>query len=156
MATPISSNFTRLTSADLLKFKHYLVENVSRAMEGEMLQFGDQAETIKQRLNEAYVQTKVSLPEDIRTQIFNEILDEMTGFGPIQPLLDDPDMQPPPVLLRHGSGESLDGCLYCFAPMVSRPPDGRPSRIAHVPTLVSRPGSCDATGAHSAPALEQR
>ena len=92
MATPISSNFTRLTSADLLKFKHYLVENVSRAMEGEMLQFGDQAETIKQRLNEAYVQTKVSLPEDIRTQIFNEILDEMTGFGPIQPLLDDPDV----------------------------------------------------------------
>ena len=40
MATPISSNFTRLTSADLLKFKHYLVENVSRSMEGEMLQFG--------------------------------------------------------------------------------------------------------------------
>ena len=92
MATPISSNFTRLTSADLLKFKHYLVENVSRSMEGEMLQFGDRAESIKQRLNEAYVQTKVSLPEDIRTQIFNEILDEMTGFGPIQPLLDDPDV----------------------------------------------------------------
>ena len=92
MATPFSSIFTRLTSADLLKFKHYLVENVSRSMEGEMLQFGDQAETIKQRLNEAYVQTKVSLPEDIRTQIFNEILDEMTGFGPIQPLLDDPDV----------------------------------------------------------------
>ena len=92
MATPISSNFTRLTSADLLKFKHYLVENVSRSMEGEMLQLGDRAEIIKQRLDEAYVQTKVSLPEDIRTQIFNEIIDEMTGFGPIQPLLDDPDI----------------------------------------------------------------
>ena len=92
MATPISSNFTRLTSADLLKFKHYLVENVSRSMEGEMLQFGDRAQTIKERLNEAYVQTKVALPEDIRMQIFNEIIDEMTGFGPIQPLLDDPDV----------------------------------------------------------------
>ena len=92
MATPISSNFTRLTSADLLKFKHYLVESVSRSMEGEMLQLGDRAEVLKQQLNEAYIQTKVSLPEDIRTQIFNEILDEMTGFGPIQPLLDDPDV----------------------------------------------------------------
>ncbi|MDQ3003886.1 MAG: CpaF family protein [Chloroflexota bacterium] len=92
MATPISSNFTRLTSADLLKFKHYLVESVSRSMEGEMLQLGDRAEVLKQHLNEAYVQTKVSLPEDIRMQIFNEILDEMTGFGPIQPLLDDPDV----------------------------------------------------------------
>ena len=92
MATPISSNFTRLTSADLLKFKHYLVESVGRSMEGEMLQLGDRAEVLKQHLNEAYVQTKVSLPEDIRMQIFNEILDEMTGFGPIQPLLDDPDV----------------------------------------------------------------
>jgi pilus assembly protein CpaF len=92
MATPIASNFTRLTSADLLKFKRYLVENVSRSMEGESLQLGDRTEMITQRLNEAYVQTKVALPEDIRKQIFTEILDEMTGFGPIQPLLDDPDV----------------------------------------------------------------
>src|SRR5215207_9818748 len=92
MNTPISSNFTRLTSADLLKFKQYLVESVSRSMEGELLQLSNRAEFLKERLNEAYVQTKVSLPEDIRMQIFNEIIDEMTGFGPIQPLLDDPDV----------------------------------------------------------------
>ena len=92
MATPLSSNFTRLTSADLLKFKKYLAENISRSMEGEPLQLGDRAEIIKQHLQEAYGQTKVSLPDDIRKQIFNEILDEMTGFGPIQPLLDDPDV----------------------------------------------------------------
>jgi pilus assembly protein CpaF len=92
MATPISTNFTRLTSADLLKFKRYLVESVSRSMEGESLQLGDRNEILKERLNEAYVQTKVSLPEDIRQQIYSEILDEMTGFGPIQPLLDDPEI----------------------------------------------------------------
>ena len=92
MATPISSNFTRLTSADLLKFKRYLVENVSRSMEGESLQLGDRNDIIKQRLQEAYVQTRVSLPDDLRQQVFSEILDEMMGFGPIQPLLDDPDI----------------------------------------------------------------
>ena len=92
MATPLSSNFTRLTSADLLKFKKYLAENIGRSMEGEPLQLGDRAEMIKQRLEEIYVQTKVTLPDDIRKQVFNEILDEMTGFGPIQPLLDDPDV----------------------------------------------------------------
>ena len=92
MATPLSSNFTRLTSADLLKFKRYLVENISRSLEGEMLQSAERTEIIRQRLNEAYLQTKVSLPEDIRKQIYTEILDEMTGFGPIQPLLDDPDV----------------------------------------------------------------
>lgn len=92
MATPIASNFTRLTSADLLKFKRYLIENVGRSMEGEQLQLGDRAEFMKQRLEEVYTQTKVSLPEDIRKQIFHDILDELTGFGPIQPLLDDPDI----------------------------------------------------------------
>ena len=92
MATPIASNFTRLTSADLLKFKKYLIENVGRSMEGEVLQLGDRSEFMKQRLNEVYIQTKVSLPEDIRKQIFVDILDDLTGFGPIQPLLDDPDV----------------------------------------------------------------
>lgn len=92
MATPLSSNMNRLTSADLLKYKRYLVENVSRSMEGEPLQFGDRSEMIKQRLQEVYVQTKVNLPEDMRQHLFDEIVDEFTGFGPIQPLLDDPDI----------------------------------------------------------------
>ncbi|HET6822181.1 MAG TPA: CpaF family protein [Anaerolineales bacterium] len=92
MTTPIASNFTRLTSADLLKLKRYLIDQVSRSMEGEQLQLGDQSDTIKQRLNEVYVQTKISLPEDLRKQIFHEILDEVTGFGPIQPLLEDEDI----------------------------------------------------------------
>ncbi|MEP7135936.1 MAG: CpaF family protein [Chloroflexota bacterium] len=92
MATPLSSNFKQLTSADLLKFKKYLAENISRSLEGESLQLGDRAEIVKQRLNDMYAQAKVNLPDDIRKQIFNEILDEMTGFGPIQPLLDDPDV----------------------------------------------------------------
>src|SRR5215213_3067048 len=92
MATPITSNFNRLTSTDLLKFKHYLIENISRSMEGEPLQLGDRSEFIQQRLNEFYVQTKVALPEDIRNQVFHDILDELTGYGPIQPLLDDPDV----------------------------------------------------------------
>ena len=92
MTTPISSNFNRLTAADMLKFKTYLVDNVSRSMEGEALVLGDRAAVIKERLKEVYVQTKVNLPDDMRTHLFNEILDEFTGFGPIQPLLDDPDV----------------------------------------------------------------
>ena len=92
MAAPISSNFTRLTSADILKFKRYLIENVGRSMEGEEIQPGDRSEMMKQRLNEVYAQLKVNLPEDIRKQIFHDIFDELTGYGPIQPLLEDPDV----------------------------------------------------------------
>ena len=92
MVTPVSSNFKQLTSADMLKFKAYLVENVSRMMEGESLVLGDRAAMIKERLKEVYTQTKVNLPDDMRNHLFAEILDEFTGFGPIQPLLDDPDV----------------------------------------------------------------
>ncbi len=92
MTTPISSNFTRLTSADMLKFKRYLIEQVGRLLEGEQLNLGNQSDFIKQRLDEAYAQTKVSLPDDLRKQIFHDILDELTGFGPIQSLLDDEDV----------------------------------------------------------------
>jgi pilus assembly protein CpaF len=92
MNTPLTSNFTKLTSADLLKLKRYLIDQVGRLMEGEQLQFGNHADVIRQRLNEAYAQTKVSLPEDLRKQIFHDILDELTGFGPIQPLLEDEDI----------------------------------------------------------------
>ena len=92
MATPLSSNFTRLTSADLLKFKRYLVDAVSRSLEGESLMTGNRAEFITSRLSEAYVQTKVNLPKDLRAQIFSDIVDELSGLGPIQPLLDDPDI----------------------------------------------------------------
>ncbi|HLA06360.1 MAG TPA: CpaF family protein [Anaerolineales bacterium] len=92
MATPIATNFTQLTSADLLKFKRYLVENVHHSMEGEPMQLGDRAEFMKQRLENVYLQTKVNLPQDLRKQIFREILDELTGFGPIQSLLEDSDV----------------------------------------------------------------
>jgi pilus assembly protein CpaF len=92
MSTPIASNFTKLTSADMLKFKRYLIEQMGRLMEGEQLNLGNQRDFIEQRLQEAYVQTKVSLPEDLRKQIFHDIVDELTGFGPIQPLLDDEDV----------------------------------------------------------------
>ena len=90
MAAPLSNN--KLTSADLLKFKRYLVENVSRSMEGEPLQLGDRSEIIRQRLAEIYAQTRVNLPDDMRKHLIDEIVDEFTGFGPIQPLLDDPDV----------------------------------------------------------------
>ncbi|NWG33871.1 MAG: CpaF family protein [Chloroflexi bacterium] len=92
MSTPIAANFNRLTSADLLKFKRYLVENVSRMMEGEPFQLGDRAAIIEKHLAEIYTQTRVNLPEDIRRHLFHEIVDEFTGFGPIQPLLDDPEV----------------------------------------------------------------
>jgi pilus assembly protein CpaF len=92
VATPIPSNFTRLTSDDLVKFKRYLIESVGRTLDGNEVQIAERTEFMKQRLSEVYTQVKVSLPEDLRQQLFKDILDELTGYGPIQPLLEDPDI----------------------------------------------------------------
>ena len=92
MTTPLTSNLTRLTAGDLLKLRRYLIDQVSRSIEGEQLQLGDHSDLIKQRLDEVYAQTKIALPEDLRKQVIHDILDELTGYGPIQPLLDDPDI----------------------------------------------------------------
>jgi len=87
-------------------------------LEGEPLQLGDRAEIVKQRLNDMYVQANVTLPEDIRKQIFNEILDEMTGFGPIQPLLDDPDVSevmvngPKKIFVERGGKVTKSGITF--------------------------------------------
>jgi pilus assembly protein CpaF len=40
----------------------------------------------------AYLQTRLNLPESIRAQLFKDIEDELLGYGPIQPLLEDPDI----------------------------------------------------------------
>jgi pilus assembly protein CpaF len=92
MATPLTANFSRLTSADLLKFKRYLVSNVNRAMEGESMPPAERDALLKQQLDEIYVQSKVNLPGDLRQQIFQEIIDELTGFGPLQSLLEDSEV----------------------------------------------------------------
>jgi len=116
MASPVNSN--RLTSADLLKFKRYLVENISRSMEGEPLQLGDRAELIRQRLDDIYAQTRVNLPDDMKTHLFHEIVDEFTGFGPIQPLLDDPDVSevmvngPKKVFIEKGGRLTRSGVTF--------------------------------------------
>jgi len=116
MATPINSN--RLTSADLLKFKRYLVENVSRIMEGEPLQLGDRSELINKHLADVYAQTRVNLPDDMKLHLFHEIVDEFTGFGPIQPLLDDPDVSevmvngPKKVFIEKGGRLTKSGVTF--------------------------------------------
>jgi pilus assembly protein CpaF len=61
-------------------------------MEGKELQLADRTEFMKQRLSEVYTQVKVNLPEDHPPAAFKDILDELTGYGPIQPLLEDPDI----------------------------------------------------------------
>ncbi len=81
-----------LNTPELIKLKAYLINSISREMESRQVAYGEQREAAEQIMQQAYQATKINLPPTMREQLFHDILDEMLGFGPLQPLLDDPDI----------------------------------------------------------------
>lgn len=69
-----------------------MVRTLSREFDLNPPPPGKHEETISQRLDQVYKSTKVNLPDHLREHLFREVMDEMLGYGPIQPLLDDPDI----------------------------------------------------------------
>jgi pilus assembly protein CpaF len=92
MVDPIQSKSRGLTGPDILKLKRYLIENIARAFENENTPPAQRKEIIAQRFKQIYEQARLQLPDAIRQQIFNDISNELLGYGPIQPLLDDEDV----------------------------------------------------------------
>ena len=85
MNTPAQNNRT----ADITKLKEYLMNAVSRELENNPTTSSDHRQVISQVLEQAYQATRLNLPATLRDQLFHDILDDMTGFGPLQPLLED-------------------------------------------------------------------
>jgi pilus assembly protein CpaF len=83
---------SRLTSQDLVRLKKYLIDNISRAIEAEGIAANERDEFIKQQIEGIYNQANLKLPQDVRGMIFKEVLDELLGYGPLQPLLRDPEI----------------------------------------------------------------
>ncbi len=86
----ISSSQNRGT--DLVKLKSYLTSMVVRELESHAIAAEDRRKVLLEALQQAYQSTKLQLPASLREQLFHDILDELLGFGPLQPLLDDPDI----------------------------------------------------------------
>lgn len=92
MTSPTPSAPRSFTQQDLLRLKRYLSDNLLRALEMEGIPAGERNEFVKKNINLVFEQTKIKLPEDIKKQIFDQVLDDLLGYGPIQSLLDDPDV----------------------------------------------------------------
>ena len=83
---------SRLTSQDLVRLKKYLIDNISRAIEAEGIATNERDEFVKQQIEGIYNQANLKLPQDVRGMIFKEVLNELLGYGPLQPLLRDPEI----------------------------------------------------------------
>ncbi len=80
------------STPEITRLKNHLMDVVLREMEARPPIGTDRREVIKEYLNYAYQSLKIQLPTSVREQIFHEIMDDLLGFGPLQPLLDDPEI----------------------------------------------------------------
>jgi len=78
--------------ADLAKLKSFLINALTREMEADPPALHERENVIQENLVKIYQQTRVNLPESLRQQLFHDIKDDLLGYGPIQPLLEDPSI----------------------------------------------------------------
>jgi pilus assembly protein CpaF len=81
-----------ITSLDLKNLKNRLISEVHRELEAENPPPDQRKNVVAKYLATAYKELKVPLSASTRDQLLRDIIDEMIGYGPIQPLLDDPDI----------------------------------------------------------------
>lgn len=89
---PPSAAMSRGQIVDLSKVKNFLTSALLKGLESDKLAPEQRRQVAHQSLMQIYSRTGLQLPEDVRERLFREVLDELTGYGPIQPLLDDPDI----------------------------------------------------------------
>ncbi|MBI5964868.1 MAG: Flp pilus assembly complex ATPase component TadA, partial [Chloroflexi bacterium] len=79
----------RLTGDDLIRLKKFLADNLMRALENEGVPVSQRNTFVQKNIAQIYEQTQLRLPEDLRKQIFEQVLNDLLGYGPIQSLLND-------------------------------------------------------------------
>jgi pilus assembly protein CpaF len=90
MTSPNNSQSSRLIAENIEKVKVYLINNISRELEINPPSINQRAEVVKGLLNQFLDESKLRLPETLRNQVFRDVFDDLLGYGPIQPLLEDP------------------------------------------------------------------
>ena len=87
--TPVGK---KATTPDYSKLREYLIATVTQDLSEVGLTSEKRSQAIQDHLVEALAQANLNLSDAGRDRLLRDILDEITGFGPIQPLLNDPDV----------------------------------------------------------------
>ncbi|KAF0111592.1 MAG: pilus assembly protein CpaF [Chloroflexi bacterium] len=74
------------------KLKSYLIGLILSELENKPVRFGDRRQIIIDCMLQTYQSLNLNLPPLLRDQLFKDVLDDILGFGLLQPLLDDPDI----------------------------------------------------------------
>src|SRR5258706_2045662 len=88
----LSSAPAGFSAADLLKLKRFITDSLTRELEAENPPFERRQVFIDQKLADICGRLPANLPDSIRLQVTKEVINDVLGYGSIQPLLDDPDV----------------------------------------------------------------
>ncbi len=92
MSTQNTPGAARLTDQDMVRLKKYLNDQLARSLETEGIPSSQRDAFIKQRIDQVFAQANLNLPAGLRAQIFDQVTNDLLGFGPLQALLDDPEV----------------------------------------------------------------
>jgi pilus assembly protein CpaF len=71
------------------RLKAFLIDRVTRQSEGDAAAGESYRHKVEQWLGQTYAKTGLNLDENLRIKLFYEVMAELVGYGPLQPLLDD-------------------------------------------------------------------
>jgi pilus assembly protein CpaF len=83
-----------LSNDELRKLKQWLISRVSTSFDdpGAITNTDSTRREVQVRLTEALATTRLPLPESLKAELLRDITNEFFGYGPIQPLLEDPSV----------------------------------------------------------------
>ncbi len=83
-----------LSDEDYNRLKKWLLSKIAGRMEDnvDLKRTPQVLQMLRERFNLVYSQANVSLPSAMIEDMFNEVVDEIVGFGPIEKLLRDPSI----------------------------------------------------------------
>ncbi|MCH7662876.1 MAG: CpaF family protein, partial [Chloroflexi bacterium] len=87
--SPDTSNITIIEPHEFSKLRKYLITKVRPEIEAHPPQPKKIKGVIKTYIIQAYERIGLNLPETTLTKLFQESLNELIGYGPLQPLLED-------------------------------------------------------------------
>jgi pilus assembly protein CpaF len=83
---------TQLQQQELEKIKIYLVNTLVRDLENARVPLNQRQNYAVKRLGQIFAKTSLQLSKPLTEQLTRDVLNDVIGYGPIQPLLDDPEI----------------------------------------------------------------
>src|SRR5512142_2111973 len=80
------------STADISKLKAFLLSHIGRELDTHPPVVAERKQTILNLIPQILQANNLRLPPTVQEQVTHDILDEILGFGVLQPLLDDADI----------------------------------------------------------------